>query len=667
MFDNLFSPIAINKLEIKNRIVYPSLGLLYTLDNKINDKYFNFYVERAKGGAGIITVGPVGFDDYGVGIAAPLLNSDEAVPSFAKLAGAIKKAGARAWVQLFHAGAYAYSMQIGGRQAIAPSSVYSKYTKETPRELTIDDIKELQKKIILAAERAMQAGFDGVEIIASAGYLITQFLSPLKNQRTDEFGGSFENRVRFPREIIEMMREKLGPDYPITIRMAGNDFVPGSNTALETQKFAQVYEKAGVDAINVTGGWHESRVPQLSMELPRGGFSYLAMNIKQAVSVPVMASNRITDPYMADQIIKDDIADFVNLGRVLIADPYWPQKALAGRTDEIRPCIACSQGCTDELFSGRPVSCIVNAAVGYESERVIKKTKKSKKIMVVGGGPGGLEAAYRAAEAGHHVELYEKRDDIGGQLWIAGTPPHKQELWEIIRYYDAMIEKFDINVFLETEVDINLIKEKKPDHVIIAEGAEPAKPPIDGIDDPRVISAWDLLENDPKIGKRVAIIGGGAVGVETAHFLAVKGTIEPEVLHFLMKYEAEPVDRLHNLILFGSKDITIFEMLPKFGSGVGRSTKWIILGNIDRYGVKKVPAAKVLSVKNGAVIYEQGGEQKRLECDTIVNAVGSRSVRKLSEKIKDTGIPFSLIGDCVRPAQINTAIHEAFLAVMDLE
>ncbi|OHD63240.1 MAG: hypothetical protein A2176_11690 [Spirochaetes bacterium RBG_13_51_14] len=666
MFESLFSPITINKTVVKNRIAYPALGLLFSYDGKLNDRYLNYFAERAQGGAGIVTVGPVGFDMEGSGPVALQLGTDDAIPDFAALASIIKQNGARAWVQLFHAGAYSYSKMLGGPDPIAPSPVYSNYIKMMPREMTIDDIKEVQEKFVNAALRVREAGFDGVEIIASAGYLITQFLSPLKNHRTDEYGGSFENRTRFPREIIEMMRQRLGPDYPVSIRMAGNDFVQGSNTDAETPDIAQVYEKAGVNLINVTGGWHESRVPQLPMELPRAVYSYLALNIKRAVSVPVIASNRISDPFTAEQLIKDGICDMVNLGRVLIADPFWPQKAHEGNTDKIRPCVACSQGCTDQLFSGKPVYCLANPRAGYEAERIIKKVKSPKRIMVVGAGPAGMEAAIRAAEAGHRVELHEKSDRIGGQLWIAGAPPHKQELWELIHYYDAMLDTYDIDVSLEHEVDIEYIKKRKPDHVIVAEGAEPLMPPIDGIDDPSVVSAWRVLKDDPRLGINIAVIGGGAVGLETAEFLAAKGTLTPEALHFLFMYEAESVERLRELCTRGNKRVTIFEMLPKVGKDVGKSTRWVLLGNIDRYGVSVIPGATVQSVKKGLVTFTRNGATESLQFDTVVNAVGSRSVRMIADDLEKTGIPHTVIGDSVKPAQIDRAIHDGFLAVMNL-
>jgi len=460
------------------------------------------------------------------------------------------------------------------------------------------------------------------------------------------------------------MRKRLGHDYPITIRMAGNDFVPGSTTDSETPMIAKIYEEAGIDAISVTGGWHESTVPQLAMNLPRGAFAFLAKAVKDAVTIPVIASNRISDPYMAEHLIKDGYTDMVNLGRVLIADPYWPRKAEKGIPEEIRPCLACSQGCTDEFFSGRPVICLANARAGFEGERNIQHTSSPKKILVIGAGPAGLEAAYRAAEAGHKVDLYEKSNDIGGQIWIAGTPPHKQELLELIRYYDAMLIKYEVNMHLETEVTPELIKKLKPDFIIAAEGAAPATPPIEGLSDDTVITSWDVLEHDPILGKKIAVIGGGAVGLETAEFLAEKGTIDPETLYFLFKYRAESDERLHELIKNGSKDITIFEMQSKVGKDVGKSTKWILLGNIEDYNVQIITEAKVLSVKNNTVKYEKNGEIHQLEFNNIVNAAGSKSIRKIADMLDSTGIPFSVIGDSVRPATILQAIHEGFQAAM---
>ncbi|HNU92645.1 MAG TPA: FAD-dependent oxidoreductase [Spirochaetota bacterium] len=666
MFPHLFSPITINRLEIKNRIAYPSLGLLYSYDGKLNDRYYAYFREKALGGAGMVTVGPVGIDMAGSGIVVLSLAGDEAIEPFRKLAASIKEAGASAWVQLFHAGAYAFSMALEGERPVAPSEVYSRYSKETPKALTVEEIHALQRRFVDAALRAKEAGFDGVEVIASAGYLITQFLSPLKNLRTDEYGGSFENRVRFPREVIEKIRAAVGPDYPLCVRMAGNDFVPGSNTDLETPKFAKMYEKAGADLISVTGGWHETRVPQLPMELPRGGFSYLALNIKKEVSVPVIASNRIPRPELAERMIRDGACDMVYLGRVLLADPYWPEKAREGRQDEIRPCVACNQGCTDTIFSARPVFCVVNPRAGYEGERNVVKTERPLRVMVAGAGPGGLEAAVTAASAGHSVELYEKGDEIGGQLWIAGAPPHKEELWEIVRYYKAMLARLSIPVYLNTEVSVDLIREKRPDRVIVAEGAEPLMPPIAGLDDPRVLSSWRVLAENPALGKSIAVIGGGAVGLETALFLAAKGTLSPDMVYFLMAHEAESPERIRELMSRGSKEVTVFEMLPRIGRDIGKSTRWVVKSALNRYGVEALTGARVLSVEGGTVVYEANGKRHSRNFDNVVVASGSRPVKRLCETLEKEGIAFTAVGDCVRPAKINDAIHEGFLAALAL-
>ncbi|MCP3876616.1 MAG: FAD-dependent oxidoreductase [Desulfobacteraceae bacterium] len=666
MYTNLFSPIKINNLEIKNRIAYPSLGLLFSYDTKLNDKYYNYFNEIAKGGAGIVTIGPVGIDFIGSGFVPLSLAKDEAIDSFIKATDMIKSHGARPWAQLFHGGAYTNPFLINNETPIAPSAVFSKYSKIEPKEMSIDDIQTVQQAFVKTAERAKKAGFEGIEIIGSAGYLITQFLSPLTNKRKDDYGGNFENRTRFPRQIIEKMRDKLGASFPIGVRMAGNDFVPGSIEDTQTPEIAKIYEKAGADVINVTGGWHESKIPQLPMELPRSGFSYLAMNIKQAVSIPVMASNRISTPDHAEKIIRDGQADMVNLGRVLIADPFWPQKAKSGKPEEIRPCVACSQGCTDEIFSGRPVSCIGNVRAGYEQERQITKCKAPKNIMVVGAGVAGLEAAITAKKAGHTVEIYEKADDIGGQIWIAAAPPHKQELLEYVRYYRAMLKKYEILVHLNTKVDLDLIKKTNPDHIIIAQGAKPLIPPIEGADNPSILSSWDVLKNSPFLGKNVAVIGGGAVGLETAFFIAQKGTLTPEMLHFLVTYDALELERLKHYMFNGTSKVTVFEMLPKAGQDVGKSTKWILMNNLKRYGVQIKTNSKVLSIKDGHVEFENGDQTFQEQFDSVIMAGGSLPVQDLEKQMENQDISFSTIGDCVKPGKLNDAILGGFSEAIKL-
>ncbi len=666
-YPQLFSPLGVNRLTLKNRIAYPSLGLLFSYDTKLNHRYYNFYEEIARGGAGIVTVGPVGVDYLGSGFVPLSLASDEVIPDFARAAARIREQGASPWIQLFHAGAYTHPFLINNETPLAPSAIFSKYSKTTPKEMSLKEITTVQTAFAKAAVRAKEAGFDGVEIIGSAGYLITQFLSPLKNQRTDAYGGRFENRVRFPVEIIQMVREGIGKDFPLGVRMAGNDFVEGSTTDETTPRVAQAYERAGADILNVTGGWHESKVPQLPMDLPRGGFSFLAMNIRNAVSIPVMASNRISTPAQAEKIIRNGQADMVNLGRVLIADPFWPQKAEQDRADEIRPCVACSQGCTDEIFNGRPVSCIGNARAGFEGERKIPKAGTPLKVLVAGAGVAGLEAAVTVAMAGHEAHLYDRADHIGGQIPIAAAPPHKSELLEFLRYYKAMVDRHGVCLHLNTEVDDLLLMKEAPDHLMVAQGAAPLTAPIKGIDLSHVISSWEVLKNDPPLGKRVAVIGGGSVGLETAHFVAAKGCLTPETLHFLMTHEALSQERLRHYMFTGTSQVTVFEMLEKAGQDLGKSTKWILMDHLKRHKVEIRTSARVTAIEEGTLRFDHQGQEQTQHFDTIILALGSRPVNTLEASARALDIPCTVVGDSRRIGKINHAVHDGFLAAADLQ
>jgi 2,4-dienoyl-CoA reductase (NADPH2) len=392
----------------------------------------------------------------------------------------------------------------------------------------------------------------------------------------------------------------------------------------------------------------------------------LALNIKKAVSVPIIASNRISEPGTAEQIIKDGYADMVNLGRVLIADPQWPRKAFEGRGAEIRPCVGCSQGCTDQVFNGQPVFCVGNARAGFEGERQLASSDNPKKVMVVGAGASGLEAAVTAATCGHRVEVFEKDSDIGGQLWVAGAPPHKQEILEFIRYYRAQIKKHQIPLHLNTAVDTHIVRQQNPDYIILAEGAEPSWPQIDGYDDPCVYSAWQVLKENPALGKSVAVIGGGSVGLETALFIAAKGTLTPETLHFLFAYDAISPDRLRELMFQGSSKVTVFEMLPRIGQDIGKSTRWIVFDNLKRYGVTVKTGATVSSIRDGNVKFQKEEQEQQIQFDNVVLASGAQSVPGLSNEIKKLGIPFAAVGDGLRLGKLNDAIHGGFLAALNI-
>ncbi len=660
MLKLLFTPIQVGRTELRNRIVMPAMLFLPAQDGKLLPHHMDFFEERARGGVGLIIVGGCTIDEYSGDPKMISLRDDSCIPGFSALGRTIHAHGAKLVVQLFHAGRYAHSDQLGGKQAVSASPVRSKYTGQTPRELSVAEIKQVQQNFAQAAKRAQSAGLDGVEIIASAGYLISQFLSPVVNRRQDEYGGSPENRMRFALEVAREVRTQVGPDFPIFFRVAGNEFMEGGLENREAQIYCRELEKAGIDLINVTGGWHETRVPQITMEVPCGAFVYLAQGIKQVVSIPVMACNRINDPVVADQILRDGQADLIGFARSLIADPELPNKAREGRFNEINHCIACNQGCFDPLFDQTPLTCLVNARAGKERELAIKPAGKKKKIMVIGGGPAGLEAARVAALRGHGVSLYEKSEKLGGQLFLAAAPPGRGEFLKLVKYYETQMKKLPIQVNTRTEATAFHVERENPDVVIVATGAEPMVPGIKGVEGSNVVLAWDILAGKADAGSEVVIIGGGAVGLHTALFLAHKGTLAPEALHFLMFNQAERLETLNSLLVRGVKKITVVEMLKKVGQDIGVSTRWTILQDLSRLGVRIMPHTKAQEITAEGVMIERAEGSMVLRGDTVVIAAGAKPNTGLYTQIRDQGREGYCIGDAKTPRKALEAIAEGF-------
>jgi len=667
MLRKLFSPIKINKLEIKNRISMPAFGLLFCDQTRLpGDKLINFYAARAKGGAGMLIVGGVGISMEGSGMMMPTIENDDCIPAWTNMAKAIQKHDCRLFIQLFHSGRYQHSILAGGKQAVAPSEVFSRYTKETPRALEKDEIVRIEDDFAAAAARCKKAGADGVEIIASAGYLICQFLSPLTNLREDEYGGSFDNRVRFGIEVIKKVREAVGPDYPVTIPVSGNEFMPGGNDSRAILPAVGAFVDAGLDGVDVTGGWHETKVPQLPSMVPRSAFTYLASGIKREVDVPVFASNRIVVPDQAERILRDGVADLVNVGRALIADPDWANKAKERKQDDIRPCVDCLQGCMDRLFTGKPVECMCNPQAGYEAERKIHRVKKGKTVAIIGAGPAGLEAAVTAVKSGHHVTIFDTADDIGGQLPLVAAPPGREEFARILDYYRKQVQTGAISMKLGKKVTMKELRRTRANIVILATGSSQIKPDIPGIDRPEVVMAWDALLDKADLGERVAVLGGGAVGIETAIAIADRGTISGDTLKFLFKHQAEEIEVLRELATRGSRQVTVIEMLPKIGKDVGITTRWVFLKELDMLGVETIVEATVKSIGDGGVVYELEGEEHVLPTDSVVVALGSKPNDEIEDELKSAGFQFVKIGDVKQPRKIMEAIHEGFLTALDI-
>ena len=423
MIDPLFQPITINRMEVKNRIMMPAMHMNMAGNYAVSDRLVDFYAERARGGAGMITVGYATVDERSGNPGNIGAHKDIYIPGLTRLATAIRDNGARSAVQLNHAGRYNHSMLMGGKQAVAPSPIASRLTRETPHELEIPEIEEIISRFAQAAARVKEAGFDAVEILSGTGYLISEFLSPLTNKREDRYGGDFAGRIRFGLEVIAAVRTAVGADFPLLVRMNGNEFMKGGSSRQDLQEYALRLAEAGVDALCINVGWHEAQVPQIVTEVPRGVFGYLARGMKERVGIPVIASHRINDPDLAREMIADGLCDMVAVGRGLIADPFFPEKARSGHEADIVHCVACAQGCFDNLFKMKAVECLCNPRAGYERSRAFSRADLPLNVAVIGGGAAGMSAAISAGERGHKVTLYEAGDHLGGQLLLAGAPP----------------------------------------------------------------------------------------------------------------------------------------------------------------------------------------------------------------------------------------------------
>jgi len=664
----LFSPIKVGSLTLKNRIVMPAMHLGYCNDkSEVTDRLVSFYEERAQGGAALILIGGCPVDEYASSMKEMIgLSDDRFIPGLKRISDAVHRHGALAAAQLFHGGRYVRSGMIG-RQPIAPSPIASAITREVPREMTLEDIQRTIYHFAEAAVRVKKAGFDAVEVLAGTGYLISGFFSPITNQRTDGYGGSPSARMRFGIEVAWAIREAVGPDYTVIFRIAGNDFMPGGNTNKEAAQFAYMLEQHGVDAFSITGGWHETMIPQITMDVPRGAFVHMASGVKAAVTKPVIACNRINDPGLAEEILRDGRADLVGLARALLADPEFPVKAMTGRAKEIVPCIGCNQGCLDRIFNMEPVECMVNPRAGREFEvPPVQKAAKPKKVMVVGGGPAGLSAARTAAQCGHKVTLYEKETSLGGQMPLAAATEERCEMGTFVKPFAEQAKASGAFIAAGVEVGEDLVKSEKPDVVILATGGAPLCPPIPGIEGDNVEYAWDVLAGKAVTGKNIVVIGGGAVGIETAMHLAKMGTIDADTLQFLFLNKAEEPERLREYATRGVKKVTIVEMLDRAGVDIGLTTRWIALRQLSKYGIRVLTHTRATEITPEGLWVEKKEGREMIPCDTVVMACGTVPVNPLEEKLKGLAEKVVVVGDAKKARKAYEAIHEAFFEAIKL-
>lgn len=644
-YKNLFSKGKIGKLSIKNRIVMPPMGTgLASSTGEVTSELIRYYEERAKGGCGLIITEITRIDDVeGIGLANQMsVTNINKIPGLERLARAVHKYDTKIFVQLHHPGREGHSILTGGKQLVAPSAVMSPAVGEMPRELTTEEVDGLVKKFVSGARIAQLAGMDGVELHGAHGYLIGQFLSPLTNLRSDKYGGSFEHRMRFITEIILGIKKVCGPDFPISVRMDGDEFVEGGLTLPKAVEVAKYLENIGIDSINISSGTYDSGVTIIEpISYPQGWKKHLSQAIKDAVNIPVIACMVIRKPEFAESIIEDGTVDFVALGRAQIADPEWGKKSKDGREDEIRQCISCLH-CIEELSLCKTTKCAVNARMGRELEfDGFDKNGNGRAVVIIGGGPGGMEASRVLALKGFKPILFEKKGVLGGSVYLGSKPPLKKKLNWFLDNLEYEMRQLDIDIRLNTTPSIEDIQSLDPYAIYVAAGSSPIIPPIPGVKGKNVYTVVDILEEKVDIkDKTVAVIGSGMTGLETAELLGEKGN-----------------------------KVTIIEMQKKIGKGIYPSNLYDVTTRLKKYGVEMLPGMKLVSIDEKGIQFEDLVSNKVItkNVDKVVLSLGVKSNNQMVEKLEETFPIVKVLGDSVKPGRIADAIQTGFEKAYILE
>lgn len=629
-FKNLFSPFKIGNIELKNRIVMPPMATHFAdLDGSVNDRHIAYYVERARGGVGYITSEHTGVLKQGRAFPnMVLIDADQQIPSFKKLVEAIHQESGKIVIQINHAGRQT-SSSVTGSPIVAPSAIPCPVRKEMPHAISFEEIQKIVEAFGEAARRVKETGADGVEIHMAHGYLINQFLSPFSNKREDEYGGDADRRMRMAIDVLRTVRNQVGPDFTVLCRLSADEYVEGGLKLEDTKEIAKALERNGADALHISAcvaaSGYLNHPPYYAEE---GVFVHLAQGIKSVVGIPVITVGRIRTPELANQILEENKADLISMGRALIADPNLPVKALQGKTEEIIPCISCNR-CILSIRKGA-LQCAVNPETGREDIFKLKKTDHPKKIWIIGGGPAGMKAAEIASRRGHKVTLYEKNEKLGGRFLLAAIPPKKQVLKEFIDYLANQLGKLSLKIVLGKSFDPAQFENERPDAVIIATGAKPFFPKIDGIQESDAISVEEALSDPIRLGKKILVIGGGGIGAEVADYLSENG-----------------------------KEVTLIEMREGIALDLVGHLQHFLNLRLRGKGVQILTSTKAIRFEKKALWVEDSQGTKKLEgFNNIVMALGSIPNDELVGSIKDKVPEVYVVGDASKPREVMEAVLE---------